>query len=110
MKITRKINFKVVIEPRRLGDYGFVSVSDSFTGREPQRISKDYEERCEEIVEQVKRHVNNVGWIGIESDTEEVCSHCGNTWDVSPDDSDPNYPKGTPLCCNRAIEEFKANK
>lgn len=108
MKITKKSNFKVVIEPRRLGDYGYVSVSDGFFGRSEERIAKDYEERCEEIIDQVKRHVDNVGWIGIECDSKEVCSHCGCNWDVLDNDSDPEYPKGTPLCCNRAVEEFKS--
>ena len=108
MKITKKSNFKVVIEPRRLGDYGYVRVSDCFFGRDEERIAKDYEQRCEEIIDQVKRHVDNVGWIGIECDSKEVCSHCGCNWDVSDDDSDPEYPKGTPLCCERAIQEFKS--
>lgn len=108
MKITKKSNFRVVIEPRRLGDYGYVKVSDKFTGRSPEQIAKDYERISEEIIEQVKRHVDNVGWIGIECDSEEVCSHCGWNWDVSPDDSDPDWPKGTPLCCDKAIQEFKS--
>ena len=107
MKITRKNNFRVVIEPRRLGDYGFVRVSDTFFGGSPGRVAKDYEIRCEEIVDQVKRHVDNVGWVGIESDTEEVCSHCGSDWHVSTDDMDPEFPTGTPYCCDRAVEEFK---
>ena len=110
MKITKKTNFRVVIEPRRLGDYGFAKVSDSFTGRSEEQIAKDYQERCEEIVEQTKRHVDNVGWIGVEFDSEEICSHCRNTWDVSADDSDPEYPKGTPLCCGKAIEEHAGAK
>lgn len=108
MKITVKTNFKVVIEPRRLGNYGFVSVSDNFTGRSSEQIAKDYEKRCEEIIDQVKRHVDNVGYVGIENDSSERCSHCGNDWDVLPDDSDPDWPKGTPVCCDKAIQEFKS--
>lgn len=107
MKVTTRSNFRVVIEPRRLGDYGFVRTSDRL-GRSPQQIEKEYQERCEEMADQVKRHVDNVGYVGVECDTEEVCSHCGFHWEVSVDDSDPEYPKGTPLCCGRAFEEFKS--
>lgn len=110
MKITVKSNFKVVIEPRGLGNYGFVRVPDDFFGKSQQAIEKNYQERCEEIIDQVKRHVDNVGWIGIEKDEKEICSHCGRIWEVSEDDSDPEFPKGTPLCCGKAIEEHSSNK
>lgn len=108
MKIIKKSNFRVVIEPRRLGDYGYARVSDSFTGRSEEQIAKDYQERCEQIIDEIKRHVDNVGWTGVEFDSEEICSHCRHSWDVSDDDSDPEYPKGTPLCCEKAIQEFKS--
>ena len=55
MKTTIKSNFRIVIEPRRLGDYGFVRVSDDFTGRDSKQIEKAYQERCEEIIEQIER-------------------------------------------------------
>lgn len=110
MKIIRKSNIKVVIEPRGLGDYGCVIVSDDFFGQSQQTIEKNYQQRCEEIIDQIKRHVDNVGWIGIQADENEICSHCGHSWDVSEDDSDSEFPKGTPLCCGKAIEEHLSNK
>lgn len=107
MKITVKNNFRVVVTPRRLGDYGSIRVSDTFFGRKPEDVQRDYQQRCDEIVEQIKRHVDEVGYVEIECDTEDKCSHCGSDWHVSTDDMDPEFPTGTPYCCDRAVEEFK---
>lgn len=110
MKQITKSNFRVVVSPRRLGDYGSIRVSDSFFGRDPKQIEKDYLSRCEEIVSQINRHVDEVGYVEIESDEQETCSFCGHEWSVSEDDKDPDWPKGTPFCCQRAIDEFNENK
>lgn len=96
-KIIRKSNFRVVIEPKRLGDYGSVRTSDSFL-RKPEQIEKDYQRRCEDMVEEIKRHVDNVAGVEVEYDTEEVCGHCGYEWIVDED--------GTPNCCDEAIKEY----
>ncbi len=56
--------------------------------------------------EQIKRHVDNVEDVRIEYDTDEVCSFCNYNWEVSEDDSDPDFPKGTPVCCQDAIDEY----
>jgi len=92
-----------------MGDLGGIRVSDSFFGASKEDIEKDYQERCEEISKEIKRHVENVQGCGIEFDSEEVCEFCGHEWDVSLDDSDPDYPKGCPLCCQKAIDEWKVN-
>jgi len=108
MKTTKKSNFRVVIEPRRLGDYGFASMSDRLIhGDDEQKINRLYQERCEEIVNDIKRHVDNVKHASVEYDTNEVCSHCDREWEESQDDSDPDFPKGCPYCCNAAMEEWK---
>lgn len=108
MKITTKTNFRVIVEPRRLGDFGSVRVPDNFGGLSPARIEKDYQSRCEEIVADIRRHVDNVDGCSIECDTEEVCSHCGLQWEELPE-ADDYGPKGAPLCCSRAAEEFRAS-
>lgn len=100
-KIIKKSNFKVVVEPKRLGDYGSIRVSDSFFRREDQ-IEKDYERRCMGMVDQIKRHVDEVDNAYVDYDTEEVCSHCGYEWDENED--------GEPLCCDNAIAEYKQSK
>lgn len=109
-KIIRKSNFRVVVEPKGLGDYGGIRVSDSFFGRSTEEIEKEYLQRCNEIEEEIKRHVDNVGYISVEYDTEERCSHCGYRWEVSEDDNDSDFPKGTPMCCQKAIDEYNEQK
>src|SRR3546814_20054338 len=79
-----KANFRVVVEPRGLGDFGSIKTSDSLIyGRGPEaaaRIARDYEERCDEIAGDIKRHVDNVGYISVEFDQEKVCEHYGWAW------------------------------
>jgi Mg-chelatase subunit ChlI len=90
-----------VVEPRRLGDYGSVRTSDSFL-RKPDQIEKDYQRRCDEIAEQIKRHVDNVDSVEVEYDEEFTCSHCGQEWQVDG--------IGCPICCDKAEQEFLAAK
>lgn len=73
-------NYRVVIEPRRLGNFGSVSCSDSLIERDEEKRQKLYLERCEEIAADVKRHVDNVGSVYIDSDDASVCEHCGWAW------------------------------
>jgi hypothetical protein len=79
-----RTNFRVVVEPRSLGNMGFVRTSDSFLyGHGPEaekRIAAEYESRCNEIAEQIKRHVDNVGSAFVEFDQGAVCDHCGYPW------------------------------
>ena len=107
MRIVRKTGFHLIVEPRRLGDLGSVRASDSFIGGSPEHIESEYQNRCEEIAAEIRRHVRNVAWIHIEHDTEELCSFCGMQWEESEDDSDPETPKGAPYCCNKALGEWK---
>lgn len=62
---TRHENFRVVIE---LDGWGSHHTSD-------RKRSE-----CEEIVKQVKRHVDGIGSTYVESDTAYVCGHCGDPW------------------------------
>ena len=96
MKIVTKSNFRIIIEPVT-HIYG-VKLSD-----EEQRID------LKEMEEQIKRHVDNIGYMNVEYDTNETCSHCNLTWELSEDDSDPDFPKGCPVCCNEAANEWKTN-
>lgn len=108
MKTRKQSNFRVVVEPRRLGDYGFCSMSDRLIhGDDEKKINSLYKDRCEEIVDQIKRHVDNVKYASVECDTTEICSHCGRDWDESQNDTDPDFPKGCPYCCEAAIEEWE---
>lgn len=104
MKIVRKSNFRVVVTPRRLGDYGSIRISDNFFGnKSDEQIEKDYLNRCKDIADQIKRHVDDVDSVEVDYDAEEpVCSHCNLDWDIDED--------GCPTCCNKAIEEFEQSK
>lgn len=79
-KISGHENYRVVIEPRRLGDFGGVRVSDRMVCPDEEHRQREYKQRCEEIMEEVKRHVDNVGSVDIECDVIEECSHCGAKW------------------------------
>jgi len=92
-----KENFRVVIYPRRLGDLGGISCSDSFlySGPDAQRnMERDYKERCEEIAAQALRHCDNMGSVSVEFDQESVCEHCGAAWT----EKDNDYNGG---CCEK---------
>lgn len=97
MKVTRKTNYRVVVEPRT-HIFGIALSDDT--------IQKD----VREIESQIKRHIDNIGYLSVQHDTEETCSYCGLTWEVSEDDSDPYFPKGTPVCCQKAIDEHLQKK
>lgn len=79
-----KENFRIVIEPKGLADFGFVRTSDSFlyghSKEAKERIAREYEDRCNEILAEVKRHVDNIGSIWVEHDQPAVCEHCGWGW------------------------------
>lgn len=97
MKLIKKSNFRVVVEPTT-HIFGFALPEDTV------------QSNLKEIEAQIKRHIDNVEHIGIEYDKDEVCSYCNLTWEVSEDDSDPDFPKGCPVCCQDAIDEWKASK
>ena len=102
MKVIKKDNYRVVIEPKRLGDYGIVSMPDYFIESDENKRNLRYKELCDKIVEDVRRHVDNVGNIYIDFDTEEICEYCGLTWET-----DEN---GCPVCCQKAIDEYENRK
>jgi len=102
MKIIRKTNFRLLVEPKSLGDYGSIRVSDTFFNKNAESIERQYMSRCKEIADQIKRHVDDVRSVDIDYDTEAVCSHCGYSWEVEED--------GTPLCCNEAVKQFQESK
>lgn len=86
--------FRVVITPKGLGDFGIIRTSDTFFYPDPAKRAAAYRDRCRDIEEQVRRHVDEVGRVDIECDREEVCSHCGGEW-TEPSDI---YNGG---CCDK---------
>lgn len=84
-KRTQWENYRVVITPRRIGDFGFVKVSDSFVEKDSERIHKRYMDICDSIAHDVKRHVDDVGDVWVSHDVCETCEFCYHEW--SPDES-----------------------
>ncbi len=87
----------VEVLPRRLGDFGVIRMSDNAFGYTDEQIARDYKERCEEIVREIRRHVENVGSASVIETSEARCSHCGRGW---TEDSDA-YNGG---CCDKDEE------
>ena len=101
MKILGKQeNFRVVVEPRILGDMGFVRTSDSFFYRDPVKRAAAYRDACNEIAAQIKRHVDEVGHVSVEFDQEPICQHCGSRWTEKSD----AYNGG---CCDKDEDEHQ---
>lgn len=69
--VGEKVNFRVVVEPKR--PRYFVSMTT-------ERLEKELEDRCNEIIAEIKRHVDNVDGACVEFDETYVCSHCGSPW------------------------------
>lgn len=36
--------------------------------------------RCEDVAKSIRRHVDDVSWVGVIGDTIVVCEHCGYKW------------------------------
>ena len=54
---------------------------------------------CDEIKRDVQRHVDGVSQVSVEWDSKTICSDCGLEWEE--DES------GIPVCCKKAIQEWK---
>ena len=54
---------------------------------------------CKQIVEDVKRHIDGIGDVSWECDTNDYCDACGLLWELD------EY--GIPCCCGKAIEEHE---
>lgn len=103
--------FELTVYPRRLGDFGFISMGDRMASRD---IDGDYRKACESIKVGMLRHPN-VTAARIEVDEEEHCSFCGGRWEVlSAEDAldrhcrlDEHSIAGEPVCCHKAVAEFR---
>lgn len=83
MKKTIKRNFRVIVTPRTF--YKEADLSD-----------------CEEIAQQIKRHVDNVLDVHAAWDNEELCEHCDSEWT-----EDGDYNGG---CCEEDEKLGGANE
>lgn len=83
----RFTNYRVEIEP----SHGYVSGN---------RDESD-KRTCEEIINAVKRHVDDVNYVHVVRDTYRHCTHCG--YDPAEDEWN-DYGTSIP-CCDEAVKE-----
>jgi hypothetical protein len=104
----------VAVLPRRLGNFGFVSMSDRLASRD---VEGDYRRRCEEIAAELKA-LPHVAEAEVTCTETHVCSHCGLGWEemTAEQAADPrsrideHSVEGEPVCCDKAITEFRAER
>lgn len=60
---------------------------------------KEYYRTLNHMLEQIRRHVDDIRFAEIKFDQKEVCSHCGNTW--TEDEGNCNE------CCQKEIDEYE---
>lgn len=108
-------DLSVSIAPQRLGDFGSVSMSDA---RVSSNIERDYEDRCNDLLDEIRRQrpvaSGQVVWT-----EEHCCSFCKLLWEVLAAEDIANFPsclqdehsvEGEPVCCDKAIAEFRAER
>ena len=96
-RITKILSYSVEVNPAPLGRFVYGGVSDRLIESDDAKRLKLYRERCEEIIADIKRHVNDVGCVALSADTENVCEYCGDVWT----EKSQTYNGG---CCDRDIE------
>ncbi|WP_413102277.1 hypothetical protein [Streptomyces sp. Inha503] len=104
----------VAVLPRRLGSFGFLSMSDSLASRD---VEGDYRRRCEEIAAELRQRPQ-VDEVTITCTETHTCSHCRYGWEelTSEQAADPQERldeysvEGEPVCCDKAIAEFRAER
>lgn len=100
---------EVVVAPERLGDLGFVRVSDSMVSND---VERDYRLRAEEMAATLRRQSHIIA-ATVEFTERSECSHCGYAWDeLTTTDyvRTPSFDEGPgmPLCCEEAQAEWRA--
>ena len=96
-KKTIETEWRVIIEPRSLGNFGIASMSDAVVCPDEAERLREYQQKCENIATEVKRHVDDVGSVFVDAITEDVCEFCGGPW--TEDDSTFNGG-----CCDKDME------
>ncbi|MGW4250453.1 hypothetical protein [Streptomyces californicus] len=104
----------VAVLPRRLGHLGFISMSDRMAS---SNVEADYRARCEEIATTL-RGLPHVEETSVTCTETHTCSHCLLRWEEltaeeAADDSltqDEHSVEGEPVCCDKAIAEFRTER
>lgn len=62
------------------------------------------------IVEQIKRHIDDVEDVSVVYETEHYCTFCDSVWEVFEEGDADGNPVGMPVCCNKAMVEWEDAK
>lgn len=78
-KKQKRYGFRVVVEPRRPGDFGFAHIGGM------TQSEREWESACKAIAEQIRHHVDGLPsehgrGVSIEWETSSVCEYCGSDW------------------------------
>ena len=65
------------------------------------------ETNIDDVLIAVRRHID--GGKNAVAVREYVCEYCLYAWETE-DGSDPDMPKGQPVCCEKAVEEWRAKQ
>ncbi len=97
-RVMFKDDIHVVVEPRREGDFGVFSIGGYGT---PESNEKHLEQEAKRIVQDIRRHVDDVSNVYVVFETKVRCSHCG---DVELFGTTSLWPD----CCGAEQREFYA--
>jgi hypothetical protein len=84
-KISKRTNYSVSVEPRKPWIYDITDLDEQMKSR------------CDDMVQQIKRHIDDVAWVGVVWETYNTCSFCGAVWT-----EDGNEFNGG--CCDKDME------
>lgn len=93
MKIRVRRNYRVVIIP---DEPWFLSKEN--LGMTKENFAK-WASNCEDIVNQVERHVDGFVDVYQDCDFSDICSFCKYEWEEDND--------GCPTCCQKAVDEWE---
>lgn len=90
MKITKRENYRITVE----FDEPWLLASEN----EPQKRHDELVSRGNDVVRDIKRHIDKIGRVGVEWDTKDLCSFCGYGFEESGE------------CCGEALAEVEKAK
>lgn len=88
-----KVNFRVEVTPRAPGDLGICFIGGQTRTEEETRAI------CNDMIQQIRRHVDGIDSAVLVYDVEETCEHCGRQWT----EGDSPHNGG---CCDQDCEVF----
>jgi hypothetical protein len=94
MKVIRKVDIRVEIEPDIYPVYGFLR--EPLT---PDEIEKKMMTEAKELLANVQRHVDNSRFAVIRYNTISACSFCGDA---------SEWGDEVPECCQESVDEFNS--